>query len=294
MADLFDTASFRVTQGASFTLKDRPTELHGSIKKDRLKQAVEEDRERIAKLQPRLYAERKQALLLLFQAMDAAGKDSCIAHVLSGVNPQGCRVWSFKSPSSEELAHDFLWRHAHATPERGMIGVHNRSHYEEVLVVKVHPEHLLAQGLPGINTVQDADAAFWQQRYASIRAFEEHLARQGVVLLKFHLHMARGVQKQRFLERIEDPAKNWKFSLGDVKERARWREYQQAYEEAIAATATPHAPWYVVPADEQWESRAIVCRIVRERLEAMDPRMPVPDAAALQELKTAAVALDGE
>lgn len=293
MSDLFDTAAFRVTDPAGASWKKHATLLHPRVDKDLLKRSVEKDRDRIADLQRRLFAERTRSLLLIFQAMDAAGKDSCIDHVLSGVNPQGCQVWSFKAPNSEELAHDFLWRHAKSLPERGMIGVHNRSHYEEVLVVKVHPEYLLGQRIPGITGVKDADAAFWEQRYASIRAFEEHLAHQGVTLMKFHLHMGRDVQRKRFLERLEDPDKNWKFSLGDVKERALWDPYMDAYEQAIAATAAPHAPWFVVPADEQWESRAIVCRLVREQLEAMDPQVPRLSPKAAQELKEAAALLKG-
>lgn len=291
MADLFDTARFRVTDGARFSWKQHPTTLAEPPRKELLKDLVEKDRDRIGELQRALYAEDTRSLLLIFQAMDAAGKDSCIDHVLSGVNPQGCQVWSFKAPNSEELSHDFLWRHAQAVPERGFIGVHNRSHYEEVLVVKVHPSYLLAQHLPGIRTEQDADAAFWEHRYASIRGFEEHLVRQGVDILKFHLHLGPDAQKERFLERIDDPEKNWKFSLGDVQERAHWDRYQEAYADAIRATATPQAPWYVVPADEQWESRAIVCRIVREHLEAMAPAPPTPSAAAKRDLKAAAALL---
>lgn len=294
MRSLFRPADHLVTDGRAFRLKDHPTALKGPVPKDDLKRSVEADAERIGELQERLYAENSRALLLIFQAMDAGGKDSCIKRVLSGVNPQGCRVSSFKSPSSEELDHDFLWRHAQAAPAKGMLGVHNRSHYEEVLVVKVHPEYLLAQHLPGVRSAEDADESFWEGRYASIRGFEEHLSRQGTTVLKFHLHMGREAQKERFLERIEDERKNWKFSLGDVRERAHWDAYMAAYEQAIQATAAPHAPWYVVPADEQWETRAIVCRAVRETLEAMDPRIPELDAAAKKELPAAAQLLRAE
>lgn len=288
MADLFDTAAFRVTDGARFSWKEHSTTLPKAVDKDLLKRSVEKDRDRIGELQRSLYAENTRSLLLIFQAMDAAGKDSCIDHVLSGVNPQGCQVWSFKAPNSAELEHDFLWRHAKSIPERGILGVHNRSHYEEVLVVKVHPSYLLPQRIPGIRTENDADATFWEQRYASIRGFEEHVSRQGVDILKFHLHMSADVQKERFLERIDDPVKNWKFSLGDVKERVFWKDYRDAYAEAIGATATKQAPWYVVPADKQWESRAIVCRIVREHLEVMAPKPPKLSADAMKELNAAA------
>lgn len=290
----FPTARFRITSGSSFNLKDHPTELKEHVGKDELKAMLAEDRERIIDLQELLYAEKRRALLLIFQAMDAAGKDSAIDHVLSGVNPQGCSVTAFKQPSAEELAHDFLWRHAKAVPERGMIGVHNRSHYEEVLVVKVHPEYLLGQRLPGIDRPADADAAFWERRYASIRGWEEHLAANGVTIMKFFLHMGRKEQRKRFLERIDDPRKNWKFSLGDVKERAHFDTYMAAYEDAIRATATPHAPWYVVPADEQWETRAIVGRLVREQLQSMDPRTPKLPEKARADLAEAKRLLEAE
>ena len=221
----FIPADFRITDGKKFRLADHPTELSERISKDALKKLLAEDSEGIIKLQERLYAEGRRSLLLIFQAMDAAGKDSCIDHVISGVNPQGGEVRSFKQPSGEELAHDFLWRHMKAAPARGMIGVHNRSHYEEVLVVKVHPEYLIDQRLPGIASPRDANlptgqagAAFWEKRYAAIRAWEEHLADNGTVTMKFFLHMGKKEQKKRFLERIDDPEKNWKFSVGYVKE----------------------------------------------------------------------------
>lgn len=283
----FQPSDFTITDGREFHLADHPTELKEHLGKDALKKLLEEDRARIIELQERLYAEGSRSLLLIFQAMDAAGKDSCIDHVLSGVNPQGCTVMSFKQPSGEELAHDFLWRHMKAVPARGMVGVHNRSHYEEVLVVKVHPEYLLGQRLPGIASPKDADAAFWERRYAAIRAWEEHLARNGTVIMKFFLHMGKKEQKKRFIERINDPKKNWKFSLGDVKEREHFDGYMKAYEDAVRATAAPHAPWFVVPADEQWESRAIVGDLVRAQLEAMDPTIPVPSAKAKQDLEEA-------
>lgn len=294
MKDLFSTSEFRITNGNGFKLKDHPTQLKKDPGEDELNAFVKKDAKHIGKLQDKLYAENNRSLLLIFQAMDAGGKDSCIARVLADVNPQGCRVTSFKSPNSEELSHDFLWRHAKAVPPTGMIGVHNRSHYEEVLVVKVHPEYLIAQKLPGISTAKDADKTFWQQRYTSIRNFEEHLTRQGVTILKFHLHMSKEAQRKRFLDRIEDPEKNWKFSMGDVKERTHWDAYMKAYEDAITSTATPDAPWYVVPADKQWETRAIVCRAVREKLKEMDPRIPVLSAAAKKELPAAKNALKAE
>ena len=294
MKPLFNLADHEVTDGRNFRLKDHHTTLKDNVDKGDLKKSVEQDAERIGELQEKLYAENSRALLLIFQAMDAGGKDSCIERVLGGVNPQGCRVTSFKTPSSEELSHDFLWRHAKAAPAKGMFGVHNRSHYEEVLVVKVHPEYLIGQHLPGIHSVKDVDEKFWSERYESIRNFEEHLSRQGTEVMKFHLQMSRAAQKERFLERIEDEKKNWKFSMGDLKERTHWEAYMDAYETAIQATAAPHAPWFVVPSDDQWVSRAIVCRAVREKLEAMDPRIPVPDEAARRELPAAADLLRAE
>jgi len=294
MKNHFSTSDFRVTHGRKFKLNGYATGLKKKLDEEELKEAVNKDAEHIGKLQEKLYAENNRSLLLIFQAMDAGGKDSCIARVLGGVNPQGCQVTSFKSPNTEELSHDFLWRHAKAIPPTGMIGVHNRSHYEEVLVVKVHPEYLIGQKLPGIISAKDADATFWKHRYASIRDFEEHLTRQGVTILKFHLHMGKEAQRKRFLERIEDPEKNWKFSMGDVKERAHWDAYMKAYEEAIAETASKHAPWYVVPADKEWETRAIVCRVVRETLEEMDPRIPKLSAAAKKELPAVEEALKKE
>ncbi|TXI81813.1 MAG: polyphosphate kinase 2 family protein [Flavobacteriales bacterium] len=277
MSDPINLAFCRLDARAAIDLGQFPTDLPDVHAKKALKASVETDRERIAELQEVLYAQGSHALLLVFQAMDAAGKDSCIRHVLSGVNPQGCQVSSFKAPSHEELAHDFLWRHAKAVPARGMIGVHNRSHYEEVLVVKVHPTYLAAQRIPGVDPAAVA-ADLWEGRYAAIRAFEAHLAAQGVSVLKFFLHMSKATQKERFLERIDDPDKQWKFNAADVKERGHWEAYQRAYAEAIGATAAPHAPWYIVPADDQWETRAIVGRLVRERLEAMDLRLPGLDA----------------
>ena len=261
-----------------------PTDHGDALQNKELKEGLEEDREKLYDLQRLFYATDRHALLLVFQAMDAAGKDSCIRHVMSGVNPQGCQVWSFKAPSPEELDHDFLWRHAKAIPERGRIGIHNRSHYEEVLVVKVHPAYVLGQRIPGVRSTADIDEAFWESRYASIRDFEAHLARQGVIIMKFFLHMGRDAQRERFLDRIEDPSKNWKFSLGDVEERGHWDAYQQAYADAIGATAASHAPWYIVPADDQWETRAIVGRLVRERLEELDLRTPELSAKQRDEL----------
>lgn len=282
-----DTAAHRVDRPGRTRMSDRATRLKADHKEKELRASMEEDRARIVELQEALFAENQRALLLIFQAMDAAGKDSCVRHVLSGVDPQGVQAWSFKAPSEEERDHDFLWRHARALPARGMIGIHNRSHYEEVLVVRVHPELLPGQRLPDAAEGSDPGKAFWQHRFASIVAFEEHLARQGTAIMKFYLHMGRDAQRKRFLERIDDPRKNWKFSSRDVRERARWNAYMHAYEEAIGATAAPHAPWYIVPADDQWETRAVVARLIREQLEAMDPRVPALTEGTMDDLAEA-------
>jgi PPK2 family polyphosphate:nucleotide phosphotransferase len=263
-----------VNERGSFKLKHFPTDIETRLEKKDLKEFLEKDRERISELQEVLYAAADRALLLVFQAMDAAGKDSCVRHVMSGVNPQGVVVSSFKAPSSLERSHDFLWRHHGAMPPRGFIGIHNRSHYEEVLVTRVHPEIIVGQRIPGIRKAKDIGKKLWEHRYESIRNFEEHLARNGTVIMKFFLHMSRAQQKRRFLERIDDPDKNWKFSANDVKERAFWDDYMEAYEAAISETATRHAPWYIIPADEQWESRALVGRLLRERLERTGAEAP--------------------
>jgi PPK2 family polyphosphate:nucleotide phosphotransferase len=294
MKDLLHDPRFAFAGGKGFRLRDHHTDLPQEADKKELKERLEKDRARIAELQEVLYAAGQHAVLLIFQAMDAAGKDSCIRHVMSGVNPQGVRVWSFKAPSSLERSHDFLWRHYQAVPERGHIGIHNRSHYEEVLVTRVHPEFILGQNIPGIASAKDIDHAFWEARYTAIRAWEKQLAESGTVIMKFYLHMSRAAQKERFLERIDDPAKNWKFNPGDVKERGHWDTYMHAYEQAIGATAAPHAPWYIVPADDQWETRAIVGRLVRERLEALDLKRPEPTTEAVAGLQQARTDLMAE
>lgn len=284
----------RVDKPGKFKLKNFHTDIDTPLVKKDLKELLEQDREVIADLQDVLYAAADRSVLLIFQAMDAAGKDSCIRHVMSGVNPQGVQVHSFKAPSTLERSHDFLWRHHAAIPPKGFIGIHNRSHYEEVLVTKVHPAFILGQNLPGIRTVKDINKKFWEQRYASIRNFEEHLAANGTVIMKFFLYMSRDQQKRRFLERIDDPEKNWKFSANDVKERAYWRDYMAAYEDAIRETAAPHAPWYIIPADDQWESRALVGRLLREQLQALGLKHPTLDVAAMGQLKAAMAALKAE
>jgi PPK2 family polyphosphate:nucleotide phosphotransferase len=232
-------------------------------------------------MQDVLYAANSYALLVIFQAMDAAGKDSMIKHVMSGVNPQGCQVFSFQHPSAEELKHDFLWRPARALPERGRIGVFNRSYYEEVLVVRVHPEILRAEGVPGARPTK----ALWEARYESISDFERHLHRNGTRVLKFFLHLSREEQRKRFLERIDDPTKNWKLSRSDIEERRYWKDYMKAYEACLEATSSKKAPWYVVPADDKKNARLIVSRVIVEALRGLDLGYPRLDAKQRKELQ---------
>jgi PPK2 family polyphosphate:nucleotide phosphotransferase len=241
----------------------------------------------MAKFQDMLYAQGRWAVLLIFQAMDAAGKDSAIKHVMSGVNPQGCQVFSFKSPTSEELNHDYLWRCLKRLPERGRIGIFNRSYYEETLVVRVHPEILANQRLPPALVTKD----IWKERFQDIRGFERYLARNGMAILKFFLHVSKEEQKKRFLERIEEPEKNWKFSSSDVKEREHWDDYMEAYEDMIRNTATKAAPWYVVPADNKWFARIVVAAAVIDALDSLDLKYPKADDRKLKELAAAKRAL---
>ena len=237
--------------------------------------------EKLVDLQTRLYASDRWAVLIVFQARDAAGKDSTIKHVMSGLNPQGCQVSSFKAPSAQELDHDFLWRCARELPERGRIGIFNRSHYEEVLVVRVHPEFLRAERLPA----PVGGNRLWEQRYESINDFERHLARNGTRIVKFFLNVSKDEQRKRFLERLEKPEKNWKFSIRDLEEREKWDDYTKAYEDAISATSTEWAPWYVVPADHKWFTHLVVAQVVAATLEDLDLRYPQIDAARRQEME---------
>ena len=274
---------FRVTNGDKFRLKrydPRDTLGLKSEAKPRAKEALQVGVQALAELQDMLYAQDRWAVLLIFQAMDAAGKDGAIKHVMSGVNPQGCDVHSFKSPSPEELNHDYLWRIHKSVPERGKIGIFNRSYYEEVLVVRVHPPFLRAQKLPDGLVGKD----IWEERYEDINAFERYLTRNGVVIRKFFLHVSKEEQRRRFLERLEDSKKNWKFSMADVEERGFWKDYQQAYEEMIQQTATKHAPWYVVPADNKWFTRLVVAGAMLEALNDLNLAFPDVDQSKRKEL----------
>ena len=279
---------FRVTNGHRFQLKHfSPDDTSGIESSDDAAKLLARQLDSLWEQQEKLYAQGTWAILLIFQAMDAAGKDSTIKHVMSGVNPQGCSVSSFKAPSAEELAHDFLWRTTLRLPERGHIGVFNRSYYEEVLVVRVHPEILGAQRLPPAVMSK----RIWRERFEDIACFERHLQRSGVAVLKFFLHVSKDEQKKRFLDRLDTPSKNWKFSLGDVRERGLWREYMDAYEDMIRHTATPDAPWFVVPADHKWFARLVVSAAIVDAMKKLDLRFPTVDRARKKTLKAAEAAL---
>ncbi|MGV3634213.1 MAG: polyphosphate kinase 2 family protein [Pseudorhodoplanes sp.] len=283
---------YRIDNPDRFKLSDiDPSDCAGlTIDKDEAKEMLRESIEKLADLQEMLYAQDRWAVLAMFQAMDAAGKDGVIKHVMSGINPQGCQVYSFKAPTSHELDHDFMWRTTIAMPERGRIGIFNRSYYEEVLVVRAHPEILAKQKLPP----KLVGKYIWKERFEDIRAFERYQARNGTLMLKFFLHVSKDEQAERFLERIDDPAKNWKFNLGDVAERKLWNDYMRYYEEMIRETSRPHAPWFVVPADKKWFTRLVVASALVEAMESLDLHFPKVDDAARDELKKARVLLAAE
>lgn len=270
---------FLVAPGKKVRLKSYDTSEHGDFKdKDAAREKLEKDIARMSELQDVFYAADSYSLLIIFQAMDAAGKDGAIKHVMSGLNPQGCQVAAFKSPSPRELDHDYLWRSNIFLPERGRIGIFNRSYYEEVLVVRVHPEFLAAQKLPD----KLSKGAIWKRRFQEINNYEKYLADNGTKVVKFFLHVSKDEQKKRFLERIENPAKNWKLSPSDVKERAHWDAYQEAYEDMLSHTSTEHAPWYIVPADKKWFTRVVIADVVVKTLKALNLKYPevVPNQRA--------------
>jgi PPK2 family polyphosphate:nucleotide phosphotransferase len=277
------TKDFRVPEGTTVNLNKWPTRVKDIYKsKKQYKQALKKHIEELSDLQRLLYASNRYALLLIFQAMDAAGKDGAIRHVMSGVNPQGCQVFSFKHPSATELDHDFLWRTTQSLPEQGRIGIFNRSYYEEVLIVRVHPEILLNQGLP--DELLD-EKTLWKDRYRSIVDLENHLYRNGTRVIKFFLHLSEEEQRKRFLQRIDEPEKNWKFSLADIKERKYWKEYMQAYEACLSATSTETAPWYVVPADDKKNARLIISNVIVETLKSLNMSYPTTNKARQKELQ---------
>jgi PPK2 family polyphosphate:nucleotide phosphotransferase len=282
---------FRVEPDEKFKLKDRdPADTAGFESRKDAKKRLTEGIEKLRELQERFYACDRWALLIVFQAMDAAGKDSTIEHVMSGVNPQGCQVYSFKQPSAEELDHDYLWRTNKCLPERGRLGVFNRSYYEEVLVVRVHEGILAAEKLPAALVDKD----IWKQRYKDICAYERYLAHNGIAIVKFYLHVSKEEQRRRFLARLDQPEKNWKFSLSDAKEREYWDDYMEAYEDMLTNTSTEHAPWYVIPADHKWFTRMAVADIVVSTLEKLKPEFPTITEEKRRELEAARKALEHE
>lgn len=284
---------YRVTSGNKFRLKDYDpgdTAFLENIEKEDAKDLLAQGVEMLSELQDKLYAQDRRGVLCIFQAMDAAGKDSTIKHVMSGVNPQGCQVFSFKQPTAEDLDHDYMWRYQRCLPERGRLGIFNRSYYEEVLVVRVHEEILKSQNIPSSLLNKN----IWKERLEDIANFEAYLTRNGFTVLKFYLNLSKEEQKKRFLARIERPEKNWKFNSSDVKDRACWAEYQTAYEEAIAATATKESPWYVVPADNKWFTRLVVAGALVSKLESLDLSYPTLGKQQMAELATAKDLLTNE
>lgn len=274
------------------SIKELDTKYKGDLDKEAAKKMLLNEKIKLRELQERLFANSGKSLLVVLQAMDAAGKDSLIEHVFGGVNPQGCEVHSFKSPSSKEYSHDFLWRHYIALPEKGKIGIFNRSHYESVLVCKVHPQYNLNEKV--WDSVEEFDDQFWDNRYESIRNFEKHLANNGTTIIKIFLHISKDEQKKRFLDRINEQEKNWKFSMGDLPERALWDEYMNAYEKAINETSKDHAPWFVIPGDDKWFARVAAIQIIIDALEGMDLKFPKLSAEDQKALESARKQLESE
>jgi len=284
-----------VKPGKKIRLKDFSTSYKGkTLTKADSELMLENGRKHLAEVQDELYAHNRYSVLIIFQAMDAAGKDGAIKHIMSGFNPLGVKVYSFKAPNSAELDHDYFWRHELALPARGEIAIHNRSHYENVLATRVHPEWILNEHLPGVDTVKKIDAKFWESRFKQIRRFEKNLSDNGTIIMKFFLNVSKREQKKRFLERIEDPTKNWKFSLSDLKERAFWDDYQKAYEEALSATSTESAPWFVIPADDKWYARLAIAGIITRQFARLKINYPIVSQAQKEELQKAKLQLMSE
>jgi PPK2 family polyphosphate:nucleotide phosphotransferase len=282
---------YRVEHGKKFRLRDYdPDDTAKLESEERAKELLAKGISRMVELQDKLYAQQRWGLLLIFQAMDAAGKDGVIKRVMSGINPQGCQVYSFKAPSTEELNHDFMWRNMKCLPERGRIGIFNRSHYEEVLIVRVHPELLASERIPPSLVHKN----IWEERFQDIRAWERYLSRNGFVIRKFFLNLSKKEQKKRFLSRLDEPNKNWKFSTGDLHEREHWDDYMKAYEEMIANTSTPEAPWYVIPADHKWFTHLAVSAAIVETLDDLNLSYPKVDAQMQKELEAAKKALTSD
>lgn len=271
--------------GKKHLVSDFDSSFTADISKQDAKEQLAKDIEKLSDLQSMLYAQDRYSILIIFQAMDAAGKDGTIKHVMSGINPQGCQVFSFKQPSVEELDHDYLWRINRCLPERGRIGIFNRSQYEDVLIAKVHPEIILSNKLPHIESLENIDSEFWKHRYHQINDFERYLTENGTIILKFFLNVSKAEQKKRFLERLDDKAKNWKFSSADIKERQFWDEYMKAYSDVLTETSTEVAPWYVIPADNKWFMRYTVSKIICERMKGLDLHYPTLSKEELEKLE---------
>ncbi|WP_426419807.1 polyphosphate kinase 2 family protein [Bradyrhizobium genosp. A] len=281
---------FRHDGSGKFHLKDYKTNEKGDLDKETAQEILDANKKRLVAFQEKLYAQDRWSILIIFQAMDAGGKDSAIKAIFEGINPQGCEVSAFKAPSTKELNHDFLWRHVIALPERGHIGIFNRSHYEECLVTRVHPEILAKEKLPPSLVTKN----IWKERFEDISAFERYLCRNGTLVLKFFLNLSKEEQRLRFLDRLDEPAKQWKFSMDDIKERALWPRYQAVYQDIVRHTATPHAPWYVVPADHKWFARVVIGSVIVAALEKLDLRFPRADKASLAEFDEVRRALENE
>ncbi|HMQ67981.1 MAG TPA: polyphosphate kinase 2 family protein [Ignavibacteria bacterium] len=295
MKNLFDYGKYCIKSGEEVNLKKFDTQYTGDkLDKEEGVKLLSMTREHLSELQDKLYAHNEYSILIVLQAMDTAGKDGAIKHIMSGLNPSGVNVTSFKTPSSNELEHDYFWRHYKALPARGEIGIFNRSHYENVLVTKVHPEFILNENLPGIDKISDINQKFWDNRYKQIKRFEKNLYQNGTIIFKFFLHLSFEEQKERLLERIDDPKKNWKFSTADVKERQFWDKYQSAYEEALSKTSTDNAPWFVIPADNKWFSRLAIAEILYSEFGKLNLHYPEVSPETKEELQRIKVELEKE
>lgn len=293
--DFIEIKKLKVTPGQAIRLEDFPTDYDGkTLKKSQAIALLEAGRRHLMEVQDKLYAQNQYSVLIILQAMDASGKDSAVKHIMSGFNPLGVKVYSFKAPTPQELDHHYLWRHNIALPGRGEIAIHNRSHYENVLVTRVHPEYILKEQLPGIDAIDKIDKKFWKRRFVQINQFEKNINQNGTIILKFFLNLSKAEQKKRFLERIDDPEKHWKFSFGDLKERSHWKDYQKAYEEAISETSTHYAPWYIIPADDKWYTRLAIAAVIYDQFKALKIDYPGVTEAQRAELLKARELLMGE
>lgn len=292
---LIQMKTLMVKPGKKVYLKNYSTKYKGkTLNKQDAEKLLEMSRTKLAEIQDTLYAHNQFSVLIIFQAMDAAGKDGAVKHIMSGFNPLGVKVYSFKAPNAQELDHDYFWRHELALPARGEIAIHNRSHYENVLVTRVHPDYILGENIPRIDSLKKIDKDFWKSRFKQIRRFEKNLSENGMLILKFFLHVSKKEQRKRFLERIEDHSKNWKFSLSDLKERAYWDQYQEAYNNAMSETSTDYAPWFIIPADDKWFARLAIASVIQHHFDKLKLSYPIVSAAQKAELQKAKLHLMGE